>query len=84
MIRVMGPEFAFLASRRLKVKEWIADLEFSVDRYWPQYLVHISVWSDMCYFNFAIWPLNLVMFKYDKLGKTKARKMKKSEIGQDE
>lgn len=77
MIRFMSPEFAFHASRRLKVKEWISDLEFSVDRHWPQYLVHISVWSDVCYFNFAIWPLNLTMFRYDNLHKLRDRALKK-------
>lgn len=69
MIKWMGPEFLFYATRRLKAREWISDLEFSVDRYKPQYLVHISVLSDVCYFNFAIWPFNLVMFRYDSLHK---------------
>jgi hypothetical protein len=79
MIRFMGPEFAFCASRRLKVKEWIADLEFSVDRYWPQCLVHISVWSGVCYFNIELWPFNLVMFRYDNFDKNRERAMKRQD-----
>lgn len=66
MIKINGTEFLFHAEKRFKIKNWVSDLIFTVEKERPTVLFYLSIMGPVAYFNIEVYPFGLMMMRYDK------------------
>lgn len=74
MIKFKTPDYFLFSTFRFKIRNWITDLEFSIDRSWSGCVIHISIMSAVCYFNIEVWPCHIALYRYNNIHKNLSKK----------